>query len=206
MHAIPSSFLSAAELPSSERARELALDASPLVVAGLLRVVGRSDAGTRRHFVLVASSAGPAPAATRRLRHAALAKLAAGQANKAIALELGLAESTISRALAAWCRALGVGSLAELAQLARALGREVRAMPGAGAWIASVDLDTAWAAAGLTSAETAVAQLAVRGHSNADIARLRDTSVATVVNQLGAVHRKLGTSGRVGLAGLAVRR
>ncbi|MGE0784110.1 MAG: helix-turn-helix transcriptional regulator [Sandaracinaceae bacterium] len=51
----------------------------------------------------------------------------------------------------------------------------------------------------LTSAEREVAQLAVRGLSNREIAETRGTSIPTVVNQLGAIYRKLGVSGRVGL-------
>ena len=51
----------------------------------------------------------------------------------------------------------------------------------------------------LTSAEREVAGLVVRGLTNAEIAAQRGTSVPTVVNQLGAIYRKLGVSGRVGL-------
>lgn len=51
----------------------------------------------------------------------------------------------------------------------------------------------------LTAAEREVARLAVRGLTNAAIAKERGTSVPTVVNQLGAIYRKLGVSGRVGL-------
>ena len=54
----------------------------------------------------------------------------------------------------------------------------------------------------LTGAEREVATLAARGLDNAAIAAARGTSVATVVNQLGAIYRKLGVSGRVGLAAL----
>jgi DNA-binding CsgD family transcriptional regulator len=57
----------------------------------------------------------------------------------------------------------------------------------------------------LTSAECEVAQSAALGLSNADIAKKRGTSVPTVVNQLGAIYKKLGVSGRVGLCSLFSR-
>ena len=48
----------------------------------------------------------------------------------------------------------------------------------------------------LTPSEACVAHLATAGVSNACIARLRRCSVNTVANQLAAVYRKLGVSGR----------
>lgn len=52
----------------------------------------------------------------------------------------------------------------------------------------------------LGAAETAVAELAARGHSNATIASLRGCSINTVANQLAAAYRKLGVHGRRELA------
>ncbi|MFO0683147.1 MAG: LuxR C-terminal-related transcriptional regulator [Sandaracinus sp.] len=176
-------------------------DLSAAVIDGRARVVARFDLGARRYFVLACAPVGAKEPTAGRWRREALPRLARGMANKAIALDLELAESTVSRALGAWCRALDVTSPAELAQLARALEGAVRVSPASGGLVVSVDLDGAWSAAGLTSAEAAIAALAVRGLTNAEIAARRGTSVATVVNQLRAVHRKLGTSGRVGLSG-----
>jgi len=48
----------------------------------------------------------------------------------------------------------------------------------------------------LTVAETEVAHLAARGLSSARIAQLRGSRARTVANQLAAVYRKLGVSGR----------
>lgn len=196
--------MSAAELlvsspPPLVDAPAAAPDLAHLVLEGRARVVARFDADSRRAFVLAPARSASTSPRMRGLRSDALPRLAAGLANKAIALELGRAESTVSRALGAWCRALGVVSTAELAQLARALKGPARTVAGAGGWIVTVDLERGWSSAGLTLAEADVAALAVRGFTNAQIARHRGTSVATVVNQLGAVHRKLGTSGRVGL-------
>ena len=57
----------------------------------------------------------------------------------------------------------------------------------------------------LTSAECEVAESVALGLSNAEIAKQRGTSVPTVVNQLGAIYKKLGVSGRVGLCSLFSR-
>ena len=57
----------------------------------------------------------------------------------------------------------------------------------------------------LTPAEREVAQSVALGLSNSEIAKKRGTSVPTVVNQLGAIFKKLGVSGRVGLCSLFAR-
>ena len=49
---------------------------------------------------------------------------------------------------------------------------------------------------GLTSSECAVLALVLGGHSNAEVARVRGTSVRTIANQLGAIYRKLGVGSR----------
>jgi DNA-binding NarL/FixJ family response regulator len=50
--------------------------------------------------------------------------------------------------------------------------------------------------AGLSWTERAVAELAVRGLSNAAIAEARRTSTRTVANQLAAVYKKVGALSR----------
>lgn len=52
----------------------------------------------------------------------------------------------------------------------------------------------------LTVAEREVVTLVLDGHSNAEIARRRGCSRHTVANQLKSACRKLGVSGRIGLA------
>ncbi len=49
---------------------------------------------------------------------------------------------------------------------------------------------------GLTEAECEVAQLVLRGDSNAAIAATRGTSPRTVANQLASIYRKRGISSR----------
>jgi DNA-binding CsgD family transcriptional regulator len=50
--------------------------------------------------------------------------------------------------------------------------------------------------AGLTEAERDVAESLLAGRSNAEIARLRGTSVRTVANQVASLLRKAGVSSR----------
>ena len=52
----------------------------------------------------------------------------------------------------------------------------------------------------LTESELEVAELALHGHSNRSISRLRGTSMHTVSNQLRSVYRKLGIRARSELA------
>jgi len=55
-------------------------------------------------------------------------------------------------------------------------------------------------AARLTAAELSVARLLLAGHSNAEIAGLRGTSLRTVSKQVDAVYKKLGVHSRSELA------
>jgi DNA-binding CsgD family transcriptional regulator len=52
------------------------------------------------------------------------------------------------------------------------------------------------ASQGLTSSECAVLTLVLGGHSNAEVARVRGTSVRTIANQLAAIYQKLGVGSR----------
>ena len=60
--------------------------------------------------------------------------------------------------------------------------------------------------AALTPAEAAVAELAVAGRSNREIARERGSSPRTVANQLANVFRKLGVGSRLELCAYFGRR
>jgi len=58
----------------------------------------------------------------------------------------------------------------------------------------------------LSSAEREVAELALRGLSNDEIAQARGTSARTVANQLASVYRKLGIGSRLQLFALGAHR
>lgn len=71
--------------------------------------------------------------------------------------------------------------------------------------VASAPLEPARASlAGLTKAEREVALLAVRGLSNAAIAKQRRCAVRTVANQLQSIYRKLGVGSRAELSSLVL--
>ncbi len=93
------------------------------LAGGRCRVLFAGDRDGARHLVVVVAPGSPPPAwerlAARDRRIVALA--ADGVSQKAIALELGLAFSTVSRILREACRSLGLASLAELARAYRAL-------------------------------------------------------------------------------------
>ena len=59
--------------------------------------------------------------------------------------------------------------------------------------------------AGLTTVEAEVLRMTVEGMSHAEIANGRGTSRRTVANQLGAIFRKLGVSGRSALRARVVQ-
>ncbi len=66
--------------------------------------------------------------------------------------------------------------------------------------VLSYPVEKGAAGAELTEAETAVALLALRGLSNAEIAHVRGSTARTVANQLASIYRKLGVGSRVELA------
>jgi DNA-binding CsgD family transcriptional regulator len=83
---------------------------------GRLAITDRFDREGRRFVVVRATSADDRDALTERERRV-LAAVAHGQANKQIALELGVSESTVSAALREAARKLGVRSRVELARI-----------------------------------------------------------------------------------------
>jgi DNA-binding NarL/FixJ family response regulator len=104
-----------------------------------------------------------------------------GHANKRIAVELGLAQSTVSEILRDAGTKLGVGSRLELVRLL--------APAATPAWPGS-----------LTQAERAIAALLIEGASNAEIASRRGTSARTVVNQVASIFKKACVASRIELA------
>jgi len=120
-----------------------------------------------------------------------------GCANKAIAIDLRLAGSTIAGYLAAAARKLGVGSRVEL--IATCRRDATRAPPHVGA----PEELTAASIARLTPAENDVVQGLLSGRSNAEIAARRRRSPRTVANQIASIYRKLGVASRFDLAARA---
>ena len=110
---------------------------------------------------------------TRREREI-VSRVAAGLANKVIAYELGVSESTVATHLGRAMRKLGISRREGLLPLP----------------CSRSDL------AGLTRAEREVVTGVLRGLSDRGIAGARGTSPRTVANQLQSVYRKLGVASR----------
>lgn len=126
--------------------------------------------------------------------------LCRGCANKEIAIDQGLACSTVSIAVRAAVATLGFnGTLPLLCAIAglraedgmrRAVEREQRV------YVSFHDDELGSSSALLTRAEHAIALHVLQGASNLDIAQLRRTSTNTVANQLRAIYGKLGVRSR----------
>ncbi len=129
--------------------------------------------------------------------------VAMGHSNKLIAYELGIAEGTVGAHVHAILEKFGLRRRVEIVDrvtlLATATTREVKVSDE------KVVVVTAPTRSGsdlpsLSRAERAVAELAARGLSNAEIAKRRRCSPRTVANQLASVFVKLGIESRSELA------
>jgi DNA-binding NarL/FixJ family response regulator len=133
-----------------------------------------------------------------------------GLSSKRIALELGLARSTVSQRLAGATVALGFQSRAELLFCAARALNALVAVNGQTPLVKAKELDQGWGRAllfcfeiddaplpdVLTPAEREVVHELLSGKSNAAIAAARGASRHTVANQLAKIYRKLRVGSR----------
>lgn len=138
---------------------------------------------------------------------------------KVVAIELGRTASTVAWSLAQSLKAMGFSCQAS--RVPSFLVAAIHAHHGTTdlvearfrGWgegstafgIASIPRPDLCLAPLLTSTEYAVARLLADGHSRSEIATLRNASTRTVANQVSAVFRKLGVSGRLELLAYAAR-
>jgi DNA-binding CsgD family transcriptional regulator len=129
---------------------------------------------------------------------------------KPVAVELGIAPSTVAIIAGSCLRAMGLDCGASRAPLPLALSvhalhqrtelREARLShvthQGRSYSLLSTPRPERCLARELSPAEYAVTRLLIEGRSHAQISALRHTSVRTVANQLAAAFHKLGVSGR----------
>jgi DNA-binding CsgD family transcriptional regulator len=167
---------------------------------------------TERDCCIVLELAAPAqpfgrPIGPRELR--ILERALFGHHQKAIAIELDRASSTISEALRKILSGFGFDCggaklplMVLLAAHAARVGSPQRArvklveLDGRSRQVVFVSRPDRDLDAGLSGAEMQVARLLVEGFSYAEIAERRGTSSRTVANQLAALFRKLDVSGR----------
>ncbi|RYZ09176.1 MAG: hypothetical protein EOO73_05295 [Myxococcales bacterium] len=133
-----------------------------------------------------------------------------GGGQKAVAIELGLAASTITMHARLALSALGVDgkpsrahpilmlAARSAADASAALGANLSFIEQSGGQLRVLSLSRPDAALGgvLPPAELAVARRLVEGHCYADMARMRGTSARTIANQIAAVFKRMRVSGR----------
>lgn len=172
------------------------------VIAGRWSLVDRFDADGRR-FVLAYRNP-PGVLDPRRLtpREERVTTLAAiGRANKEIAFELGVSQSTVATLLATSLGKLGLESRTLLPLFWRDLhGHAWAVTDEQAALIALSPADGATDISALTPAERAVADGLLRGLSDREIAGARNCSRHTVAKHVTAIYRKLGVRSRIELA------
>jgi DNA-binding NarL/FixJ family response regulator len=189
--------------PRSTEARPSSTPALDAFLEGRLRLIAiaRSDPGLALRVRRETITPRVTPAKERRV----LALLITGASQKQIAYEIGVSPPAVSicvRNLLAW---LGLDQTLHLILLVRAVdGISEPELVAMGQRRADREFDVHVApdpdaVARLTLAELDVTLAALVGHGNSTIAARRRRSLRTVVNQLAAVFRKLGISGRLEL-------
>jgi DNA-binding NarL/FixJ family response regulator len=150
----------------------------------------------------------PMPRVTPAKERRVLSLLVEGASQKQIAYEIGVSAPAVSICVRNLLDKLGLDQTLHLILLVRAvdgisemrlveMSRRLEAL-GPAEFAVHVAPDPE-AVARLTIAELDVTLAVLAGHGNGEIATQRRTSLRTVVNQLAAVFRKLGVSGRLEL-------
>jgi DNA-binding NarL/FixJ family response regulator len=168
---------------------ELALQTWRALVAGHLSLFERSEGpGQRRYHLFENPPRAVTTLALSQLEESVVSQVARGLSNKEVGYALGVHPSAVSRVLRAVAEKVGLSSGQEAVRVAALLQR-VPPPPAT--------------AQGLTAAEQEVVSLLVEGLSNEEIARRRGTALRTVSNQVAAILRKTGASGRRAFLGRA---
>ncbi len=185
----------------------------PELISGRARIVSSGATQAHHYFQLAVSNPQPGVRRPTANRLRIFERVLLGEAQKVVAMELGCATSTVATAVGACLRAMGVkGGSSRVPPLlvlvlhalrGRVDGVEVRIERSLGARgelqvVSSARLDLHLADK-LTSSELAVIGPLIEGHSHAEIARQRRTSVRTVANQIASAYKKLHVSGRMEL-------
>lgn len=185
----------------------------PELASGRARIVLSGVTDTHHYFQLSAVPAQPQPTKLTALRLALLQRVLLGEAPKVVAMDAGCSTSTVSTAVGACLRAMGLSggssrvppllvlvlhALHGRAHCVEVLVERSPGLEGELRVVSSGRLDLALEGK-LSACEMAVARLLIEGTSHAEIARQRRTSARTVANQIASVYRKLRISGRIEL-------
>jgi DNA-binding CsgD family transcriptional regulator len=189
------------------------------LVTGRWAVVDSFSVGDRSYlaFDLRAVTAGRQRLTERQLD--ILERTLSAPCQKVVAIELGRTASTVAWSLAQSLRAMGFSCQASrvptflVAAIHAHYGTTEISEARFRGWgegsmafgIASIPRPDLCLSPLLTSTEYAVTRLLADGHSRSEIAALRNASTRTVANQVSAVFRKLGVSGRLELLAYAAR-
>lgn len=179
------------------------------LLAGRYSAVDRFESDGRRFVVVyrneprsraphVPESSAEDPRALRAGERRVVELVALGASVKEAAYALGISSDAARQALELALRKLGLGGRSELAAwfagartaVSLRVGRADLEVLVTGSHATLVLPDV------LTQAEREVAESVVRGHTNAEIARARGTSVRTVANQMRTLFEKLGVGSR----------
>lgn len=132
-----------------------------------------------------------------------------GESNKEIAYAFGISESAVANAVARAQRKLDLASRVELGSLFAPGGIRSRLaeyrLDGDDFVVGSAELIEAEALESLPPAEREVVVHLLRGATNAEIGRRRDTSTNTVANQVRSICQKFAVRSRVELAARLAR-
>jgi DNA-binding NarL/FixJ family response regulator len=189
------------------------------LVSGRWSVIDSFSVGDRSYLAFdLRAMVGGRPRLTERQLEI-LERTLSAPCQKVVAIELGRTASTVAWSLAQSLKAMGFSCQAS--RVPSFLVAAIHAHHGATdlvearfrGWgedstafgIASIPRPDLCLQPLLTSTEYAVARLLADGHSRSEIAALRNASTRTVANQVSAVFRKLGVSGRLELLAYAAR-
>lgn len=169
----------------------------PALVAGQWTLLDAFTAGGTRYVVAYENPAGTAAvrALTQR-EQAVLDHVQAGRSGKWIALELGVSEPTVARALRAALRRIGIADLAALAGVPGARFEPLDGMTAGGPLAMAFATPMVRSLASLSHAERDIVAGLLSGKRVAAIARERGTSSRTVAHQIESIYHKMGVSSR----------
>jgi DNA-binding CsgD family transcriptional regulator len=190
------------------------------LVAGRVRIGRQFLTNERSYLELAPTSVESGQTSLPPRTVTAIERALLGGASKAIADDMGLGRSTFAFIVRNGLYAMGlqctyinapmilvvIVHAARRGIVPRGVLAETRTQDGRCVRTIGVERPDAWMGDTLTPSEHAVIGMRLEGKRYDEIAVARRTSLRTVANQISAVHRKLGTSGRIDLISRLIER